>query len=72
MSKQQLKRFFHDVKSYYWDEPYLYKQCADQMVRRCVPQEEVLSILLHCHSSPYAGHFSGLRTTEKVLQSGYY
>ena len=72
MSKQQLKRFFHDVKSYYWDEPYLYKQCADQMVRRCVPQEEVLSILLHCHSSPYGGHFGGLRTAAKVLQSGYY
>ena len=72
MSKQQLKRFFHDVKFYYWDEPYLYKQCADQMVRRCVPQEEALSILMHCHSSPYGGHFGGLRTAAKVLQSEYY
>ncbi|XP_070039986.1 uncharacterized protein [Nicotiana tomentosiformis] len=30
------KRFLHDVNFYYWDEPYLYKQCADQLMRRCI------------------------------------
>ena len=30
---------------YVWDESYLWKYCADQMIRRCVEQEEVQSIL---------------------------
>ncbi|XP_075101709.1 uncharacterized protein LOC107791089 [Nicotiana tabacum] len=28
------KRFLHDVNIYYLDEPYLYEQCADQLLRR--------------------------------------
>ncbi|XP_070013136.1 uncharacterized protein [Nicotiana sylvestris] len=28
------KRFLHDVNFYYWDEPYLYKQCANHLMRR--------------------------------------
>ena len=30
------------------------------------------SILNHCHSSPYGGHFGANRTATKVLQSGFY
>ncbi|GJX78684.1 reverse transcriptase domain-containing protein [Tanacetum coccineum] len=36
MSSQQKKKFFKDVKHYFWDDPYLFKICADQMIRRCV------------------------------------
>ncbi|XP_062119095.1 uncharacterized protein LOC133832821 [Humulus lupulus] len=54
---QQLKKFFHDVKFYYWDEPFLYQKCSYQVLRHCVPEEEVQSILEHCHSAPYGGHF---------------
>ncbi|BAT79159.1 hypothetical protein VIGAN_02198500, partial [Vigna angularis var. angularis] len=35
-------------------------------------KEEVEGILWHCHESPYRGHFSGERTTVKVLQSRFY
>lgn len=55
-----------------WDEPFLFKNCADQILRRCVPREEVDSILTHCHSSAYGGHYGGDRTAAKVLQSGFY
>ncbi|KAM6586871.1 hypothetical protein CsatA_009476 [Cannabis sativa] len=65
-TKQQLKKFLHDNKFYFWDEPYLYKQCPDRIMRRCVPTSEVRSILEHCHSAPYGGHFGGQRTTPKV------
>jgi len=34
--------------------------------------EEAQSILWHCHSSPYGGYHSGDRTTEKVLQAGFF
>ena len=49
LSSQQRKKFLHDMKSYFWDEPYLFKQGADQMIRRCVPDYEVEDILFHCH-----------------------
>ena len=60
------------MKSYYWDELFLYKQCADQILRRCVPNEEIRSILTHGHLAPYGGHFGSFRTAAKVLQAGFY
>nr|XP_016480881.1 PREDICTED: uncharacterized protein LOC107801971 [Nicotiana tabacum] len=52
-----------------WDEPFLYRQCADQLVRRCVPEEEMKAILHDCYASPYGGHHGGDRTAQKMLQS---
>ncbi|KAL4362161.1 hypothetical protein GQ457_04G020420 [Hibiscus cannabinus] len=69
---QGRKRFKHNAKGYFWDEPYLFKQCADQIIRRCIPEEEQQTILEQCHSAPYGGHFGGNRTAAKVLQSGFY
>ena len=71
-SYQQKKRFFAQLKHYYWEEPILYKYCADQVIRRCVPYEEMESILNHCHALGCGGHFGGNRTAPKVLQSGFY
>nr|XP_009778241.1 PREDICTED: uncharacterized protein LOC104227657 [Nicotiana sylvestris] len=59
------KRFLHDVNFYYWDEPYLYKQCADQLMRRCIPENEVELVLYDCHASPYGGYHGGDRTATK-------
>ncbi|GJR11762.1 reverse transcriptase domain-containing protein [Tanacetum coccineum] len=36
MSSQQKNKFFKDVKHYFWDNPYLFKICVDQMIWRCV------------------------------------
>ena len=71
-SAQDKKKFFSDIKHYLWEDPYLYKVCADQVIRRCVPKEEVSSILYHCHSREAGGHFGATRTAAKVLQSGFY
>ena len=69
---QQRKRFFHTVKSYFWDEPFLYKKYANQLLRRCVDYSEARQILSACHEAPYGGHFGSTRTAAKVLQSGYF
>ncbi|XP_022870851.1 uncharacterized protein LOC111390096 [Olea europaea var. sylvestris] len=45
---------------------------ADQIIRRCIPEDEVSEILEHCHSSAYAGHFGASKTAAKILQSGFY
>ncbi|GJU78454.1 reverse transcriptase domain-containing protein [Tanacetum coccineum] len=36
MSSQQKNKFFKDVKHYFWDDPFLFKNCVDQVIRRCV------------------------------------
>ena len=68
---QQKNRLFAQLKHYYWEEPILYKHCADQVIRRCVPKDEMGSILNHCHTLPCGGHFGGQRTATKVLQLGF-
>ena len=72
LSYQQKKKFFSDIKHYLWEEPFLFKVCADGMIRRCVPEEEYGSILHHCHDRESGGHFGATRTAAKVLQSGFY
>ena len=72
LSYQQKKKFFSDIKHYLWEEPFLFKMCADGMIRRCVPEEEYGSILHHCHDRESGGHFGATRTATKVLQSVFY
>ncbi|KAK8601342.1 hypothetical protein V6N12_051179 [Hibiscus sabdariffa] len=69
LSSQGRKKFRHDAKFFYWDEPYLFKQCADQVLRRCVPEEEQKDIMYHCHAASCGGHSGGNRTAAKILQS---
>nr|GFA96914.1 retroelement Pol polyprotein-like [Tanacetum cinerariifolium] len=33
-SSQQKSKFFKDVKHYFWDDPFMFKICADQVFRR--------------------------------------
>ena len=42
------------------------------IIRRCVPESEQCKIVNECHASLDGGHFSGERTTHKILQSGFY
>ena len=69
---QDRKYFFAKIHSYYWEEPFLFKYCADQIIRKCVPEEEQQGILNHCHESACGGHFASQKTAMKVLQSGFY
>jgi len=71
LSCQQKKKFFHDLKHYYWEKPYLFKRGLDGIFRRCIPEDEVSNILNHCHSSSYGGHASSQKTSFKILQSGF-
>ena len=71
--KEQDRRYFlAKIHYYYWEEPFLFKYCVDQIIRKCVPEEEEHGILRHCHESAYGGHFASQKTAMKVLQSGFY
>jgi hypothetical protein len=72
LTSNQKRKFLSDAKYYVWDDPYLFKLGSDNLLRRCVTGDEAQSILWHCHNSPYGGHYNGVRTATKVLQSGFY
>nr|GEW91099.1 reverse transcriptase domain-containing protein [Tanacetum cinerariifolium] len=56
MSSQQKNKFFKDVKHYFWDDPFLFKIYADQVIQRCVHGQEVVDILKACHNGPTGRH----------------
>ncbi|GKD68245.1 reverse transcriptase domain-containing protein, partial [Tanacetum coccineum] len=65
MSSQQKNKFFKDVKHYFWDNPYLFKICANQMIRWCVAGQEAVDIITACHSRPTEGHYGANYTAKK-------
>ncbi|GJW87131.1 reverse transcriptase domain-containing protein [Tanacetum coccineum] len=67
MSSQQKKKFFKDVKHYFWDDPYLFRIGADQVIRRCVYGQEAVDILTACHNRPTEGHHGANYTTKKYI-----
>nr|GEZ72997.1 reverse transcriptase domain-containing protein [Tanacetum cinerariifolium] len=67
MSSQQKNKFFKDVKHYFWDDPFLFKICADQVIRRCVHGQKPIDILKGCHNRPIGGHHGPNYTAKKVM-----
>nr|GEV50371.1 reverse transcriptase domain-containing protein [Tanacetum cinerariifolium] len=64
--------FFSQVKTHFWEEPYAFKLCVNDIMRRCVAGSETLEILAHCHSGPTGRHHSASVTAKKVYESGFY
>nr|GEX33499.1 reverse transcriptase domain-containing protein [Tanacetum cinerariifolium] len=65
-------KFFKDVKHYFWDDPFLFKICTDQVIRRCVHDKEALDILEACHNGPTGRHHGANLTSKKVFDSGFF
>ncbi|XP_075473297.1 uncharacterized protein LOC142504299 [Primulina tabacum] len=60
LTYHQKKKFLHDAKFYLWDDPFLFKRCADQIVRRCVVEEEADSynLVKSCDKCQRVGNIS--------------
>ena len=71
-SKAQRDKIQSDAKYFVWDDPYLWKHCADQVIRRCVLENEIISILTFCHSYACGSHFGAKKTVRKVLECDFY
>jgi len=41
-STQDKRKFLNEVKNFYWDNPYLFKYCPDQIFQRSIPDNEVV------------------------------
>jgi Integrase zinc binding domain/Integrase core domain len=72
MTYQQRRKFLSEVRYYFWDDTLLFKLGVDGIHRRCIPEDEMSSVLFHCHSSPYGGHSATDKTTTKILQAGFF
>jgi len=72
LSSKEKRKIVKKSTPFTWIGGNLFKLGLDQILRRCVREEEVFDILLTCHDGPYGGHFAAKRTSFKVLQAGYY
>nr|GEX73625.1 reverse transcriptase domain-containing protein [Tanacetum cinerariifolium] len=71
LTSQQKKKFFQDVKHYFWDDPYLFRICADQIIRYYVHGQKAIYIL-KCHEGPTGGHHGANLTAKKVFYAGFF
>nr|GEV41895.1 hypothetical protein [Tanacetum cinerariifolium] len=62
---EKRKRFYSQGNNYLWDEPYAFKLCPDNIMRRCVAGSQIFKILAHCHFGPTRGHHSAFFTRRK-------
>ncbi|XP_075099310.1 uncharacterized protein LOC142176134 [Nicotiana tabacum] len=72
LSYEQKKKFKKEARHYYWEDPYLFKFCADDIIRRYAPETEMNNILSHCHDGTVGGHYGGRKKTAKVLEVGFF
>nr|GFA80730.1 reverse transcriptase domain-containing protein [Tanacetum cinerariifolium] len=71
-TSQQKNKFFKDVKHYFWNDPFLFKICADQVIRRCVHGKEAFDNLEACHNGPTGGHHGANLTAKKIFDAGFF
>nr|GEX25503.1 reverse transcriptase domain-containing protein [Tanacetum cinerariifolium] len=72
LTSQQKKKFFKYVKHYFWDDPYLFRICVDQIICRCIHGQEAFDILKACHEGPTRGHHGANLTEKKVFDAGFF
>ncbi|CAM8889833.1 unnamed protein product [Rhodiola kirilowii] len=71
-SRAQCLKLKHDAKYYVWDDSYLWKIGVDQVLRRCIPGDDIASVISFCHELACGGHFGPRRTARKILDSGFF
>jgi hypothetical protein len=65
--QQDKLKFVSKVKTFLWDDPYLFKYCPDQIIRRCIPEFDQTDVISFCHDHACGGHFSANKTAVKIL-----
>ncbi|GJS24646.1 RNA-directed DNA polymerase, eukaryota, reverse transcriptase zinc-binding domain protein [Tanacetum coccineum] len=71
-TRQEKQNFFSDLRYYFWDEPFLFKQRADRIIRRRMARDEASQILRQCHSRPSGRHHGIATTARKVFEARFY
>lgn len=71
-SVQDKKKFMVEVCNFYWDDHCLFKYCLDQILRHCIFDKEIPSVINFCCAQACGGHFSMKKIATKILQCGYW
>ncbi|XP_070017285.1 uncharacterized protein [Nicotiana sylvestris] len=72
LSYEQRKKLKTEIRYYFWEDPYLFKFCADGIIRRCVAEIEMNNILSHCHDGVVEGYYRGRQIAAKVLEAVFF
>jgi hypothetical protein len=70
--RQDKSKFMAMVKYFFGDDPYLFKYCPDQIIRRCIHELDQSNVISFCHDHACGGHFSAKKTAVKNLQCEFY
>jgi hypothetical protein len=65
--QQDKIKFLSKVKTFLWDDPYMFKYCLDQIIRRCIPEFDQSNVISFCHDHACGGHFSANKIATKIL-----
>jgi hypothetical protein len=71
-SRDERRCICHQDKNYLILNDTLYRRGVDCILRRCLTHEEVVIMLNDFHTIACGSHLSGLATTQKILQAGYF
>ena len=71
LSSKEKRKIVRKRTPFTWIGSNLFKHALDQILRRCVGEEEVFDILFTCHNGHCGSHFVAKSTTFKVLQANY-
>nr|GEZ58636.1 reverse transcriptase domain-containing protein [Tanacetum cinerariifolium] len=69
IKKEVIKLFDAGMIYPIFDSPWI---CADQIIRRCVHDQEAIDILKSCHEGPTEGHHGANLTAKKVFDAGFF
>jgi len=69
---QDKSKFMDMVKYFFWDDPYLFKYCPDQIIKRCILEPDQSNVISFGHDHACGGHFSAKKNATKILQCGFY
>lgn len=72
LPSQEKKRLFNLCRKFYWEDPYLFTEGSDGVIRRCIPDHEQKDILKECHEGWAGGHLSAAKTGQKVFDAGFF
>nr|GFC66475.1 reverse transcriptase domain-containing protein [Tanacetum cinerariifolium] len=60
---------FQGRTTFFLDDPYLFRTCADQIIQCCVAGKEAIDILNACHSGPTGGHYGANYTAKERVNN---
>jgi len=68
-NKDDRARFLLMVWFFIQDDPFLFKYCLNQIIRRCVLEDQIHSVLSFCHDQCCGWHLMGERLWKKLFKA---